>query len=130
MTTRPAASSKGRLWTGRILTYLLLLFLLFDAITKIIKERHTIETSSKLGWQPDTIQALGIVLLVCTILWIIPRTAVLGAILLTAWMGGATACNILFHYPFYFPVVFGILVWLALWLRDERLGSHLPLRKD
>lgn len=130
MTTRPAAPSKGKLWTGRILTYLLLLFLLFDAITKIIKERHTIETSSKLGWQPDTIQALGFVLLISTILWIIPRTAVLGAILLTAYLGGAVAASILSHFPFYFPVIFGVLIWLALYLRDDRLGSHLPLRKD
>jgi hypothetical protein len=123
------STSKGRLWTGRILTYLLLLFLLFDAITKVIKERHTIETSSKLGWQPDTIQTLGIVLLVSTILYAIPRTAVLGAILLTAYLGGAVAASILSHYPFFFPVIFGVVVWLALWLRDDKLGSHLPLRK-
>ena len=126
-TTSP---SGARLWTGRILTWLLLLFLLFDAIMKIIKERHTIETSSKLGWQPDTVQALGFVLLVSTILYIIPRTAVLGAILLTAYLGGAVAASILTHYPFVFPVIFGVLVWLALYLRDERLSTHLPVRKN
>lgn len=122
--------SNGRLWTGRILTWLLILFLLFDAITKVIKERHTIETSAKLGWQPEAIQALGFVLLVSTILYAIRRTAVLGAILLTAYLGGAVAASILAHYPFVFPVVFGIIVWLALWLRDGSLSTHLPVRKD
>ncbi|HVS96630.1 MAG TPA: DoxX family protein [Puia sp.] len=126
----PAASaSKARLWTGRILTYLLLLFLLFDAVMKLIREHHTIEASAKLGWQADWIQTLGFVLFVSTILYAIPATAVLGAILLTAYLGGATAANILAHFPFYFPVVFGMLIWLALWLRDERLTAHLPVRR-
>ena len=126
-TKSTAPASKTRRWAGRILTWLLLLFLLFDAITKIIKERHTIETSAKLGWSPESIQTLGFVLLVSTILYFIPRTATLGAILLTAYLGGAVAASILSHYPFIFPVIFGVLVWLALWLRDEKLGTHLPL---
>ena len=121
---------KTRLWTGRILTLLLLLFLLFDAISKIIKERHTIEVSAKLGWQPDTIQILGFVLLASTILYVIPRTAMLGAILLTAYLGGAVAASILAHYPFIFPVIFGMVVWVAFFLRDETLSTHLPLRKS
>ena len=128
--TSASSTSKPRLWTGRILTGLLTLFLLFDAIMKIIKERHTIETSAKLGWQADTVQTLGFVLLVSTILYVIPRTAVLGAILLTAYLGGAVAASILAHYPFYFPVIFGVVVWLALWLRDDKLSTHLPVRKD
>ena len=106
------------------------MFLLFDAITKIIKERHTIETRSKLGWQPEAIHTLGFVLLVSTILYAIPRTAVLGAILLTAYLGGAVAASILSHYPFVFPVIFGVIVWLALWLRDGSLSTHLPVRKS
>ncbi|HEV9037283.1 MAG TPA: DoxX family protein [Puia sp.] len=128
--TSTATSSRARLWTGRILTYLLLLFLLFDAIMKVIKERHTIETSAKLGWQPDAIQTLGFVLLVSTILYAIPRTAALGAILLTAYLGGAVAASIMSHYPFIFPIIFDVIVWLALWLRDEKLSSHLPVRKN
>ena len=128
--TTAASASKARLWTGRILTYLLLLFLLFDAIMKLIREHHTIEASAKIGWQADSIQTLGFILFVSTILYAIPATALLGAILLTAYLGGATAVNILAHFPFYFPVVFGILVWLALWLRDERLNTHLPVRRN
>lgn len=74
-------------------------------------------------------QPLGFVLLVCTILYAIPRTAVLGAVLLTAWLGGATAENLRVGFPVWFSVVFGLLVWLGLWLRDDRLRSHLPVRR-
>src|SRR5262249_41521092 len=89
--TSGATSSKGRLWTGRILTYILILFLLFDAITKAIKESHTVSSSEQMGWPVASLQPLGLVLLIITILYAIPRTAVLGAVLLTAWLGGATA---------------------------------------
>jgi DoxX-like family len=122
--------SKARLWTGRVIIGICTLFLLFDAITKVFRERHTIEACSTLGWPPETIQPLGFVLLICTILYVIPRTAVLGAILLTAWLGGATAVQVRIGYPVYFSVVFGILVWLGLWLRDARLSWHLPTRRD
>ena len=127
--TTPASTSKGRLWTGRIITGICILFLLFDAITKIFKEHHTIEASAKVGWTAETIQPLGITLLIITILYMIPRTAVLGAILLTAWLGGATAENLRAGFPMWFSIVFGILVWLGLWLRDTTLSSHLPLKK-
>ena len=122
-------ASKGRVYTGRIITALCILFLLFDAIMKIIKERHTIEASGKLGWPVDTLVPLGWVLLLCTILYSIPRTAVLGAILLTAWLGGATAENLRTGFPLWFSILFGILVWLGLWLRDVHLSSHLPVKK-
>ena len=128
--TSPATSaeSKGRLWTGRIISYLVILFMLFDAGMKIIRERHVIDTSARMGWPVETLTPLGFVLLISTILYAIPRTAVLGAILLTAWLGGATAENVRTGNPAWFSVVFGILVWLGLWLRDKHLNSHLPLR--
>src|SRR5258708_1162943 len=85
--------SKATLWTERVITSICVLFLLFDSITKVIREAHTIEASLKLGWPENLIQGTGIILLVCTILYIIPRTAVFGAILLTAYLGGATAIN-------------------------------------
>src|ERR1700744_1887509 len=75
MQTTVAQPTKGRLWTGRIISGICILFLLFDAITKIFKEHHTIEASAKLGWPVDTLQPLGVVLLLCTILYAIPRTA-------------------------------------------------------
>ena len=130
-TTLPSATgiSNGRLWTGRIISWLCIIFLLFDAITKIIRERHTIEASNHMGWPVDTLQPIGFVLLVCTILYALPRTAVLGAILLTAWLGAATAENLRTGFPIWFSVIFGALVWLGLWLRDTQLSTHLPVKK-
>ena len=121
----PPDTSKGRIWTGRIITWICVLFLLFDAFMKIIKEHHTIESSAKMGWPVNTLQTLGFILLVCTILYMIPRTAILGAILLTAYLGGATAVNVMVGFPFIFPVIFAVLVWLGLWLRHAHLRRVL-----
>jgi hypothetical protein len=122
--------SKTTLWTGRIITALCVLFLLFDAIMKVIREAHTIEASAKIGWPENAIQGIGIVLLICTILYVIPRTAFFGAILLTAYLGGATAISLRAGYPFYFPVIFAILAWLGLFLRDNKLRMLVGLRKE
>lgn len=126
--TSTTSPSKSALWTGRVLTTLVVLFLLFDAITKVIKEAHTISASAKLGWTAQGVQNIGFVLLACTIIYIIPRTAILGAILLTGYLGGATAVSVMTGYPFFFPVIFGILAWLGLWLRDAGLRKIVPLR--
>lgn len=122
--------AKAALWTGRVISAICILFLLFDAAMKIIRERHTIEASARIGWPAEAIQPLGIVLLICTILYIIPRTATLGAILLTAYLGGATAIMVQSGGSFIFSIVFGILVWLGLYLRDSGLHAHVPLRKS
>ena len=124
-----ASASKGRLWTGRIISWICILFMLFDGSMKVIRERHVIEASNHMGWPVDTLQPMGIVLLICTILYAIPRTAVLGAILLTAWLGGATAENLRGGFSIWFSVVFGVLVWLGLWLQDADLSAHLPVKK-
>lgn len=130
-TTSTPSTSKARLWTGRVITYILILFLLFDAFGKIVKQADTVSASAKMGWPVESLQPLGITLLIITILYAIRRTAVLGAVLLTAWLGGATAEMVRSKPEFlWFPIVFGILAWLALWLRDDRLSSHLPIRKD
>lgn len=128
--TTTEASSKGILWTGRILKSIVILFLLFDAITKIFPNKYVIDASAKVGWTINTLRPLGIVLLISTILYVIPRTTIFGAILLTAWMGGAVASSILGGYPFYFPVIFGILVWVALILthRPHRVFIFSTLR--
>jgi len=130
-TASTPSTSKARLWTGRVITYILILFLLFDAFGKIVKQADTVLASAKMGWPVESLQPLGITLLIITILYAIRRTAVLGAVLLTAWLGGATAEMVRSKPEFlWFPIVFGILAWLALWLRDDRLSSHLPIRKD
>ena len=121
--------SKAALWTGRIINILCLLFLAFDAVMKIIKESHSIEGSAKLGWPVHLVQPLGIVLLICTIIFAIPRTAILGAILITAYLGGAVAIMVRVEEPFFFPVIFGILIWVGLYLRNGKVRSFIPLLK-
>ncbi|MDB4937889.1 MAG: hypothetical protein JWP87_4861 [Labilithrix sp.] len=116
-----------RLWTSRILAALLILFLLFDGAAKVVRFAPYVEGSANLGFSPECVVPLGIVLLVSTILYAIPRTAVLGAILLTAYLGGATATHVRMGQPFYFPVVFGVIVWGCLYLRDARLRALLPI---
>jgi hypothetical protein len=124
--------SKAIFWTGTIIRILCILFLLFDAGSKIARAKAALEGSGQLGWPEPAVQGLGILLVVCTILYILPRTAVLGAILLSAYLGGATA--IMFRaevqgHPYFFPVVFGILVWAGLFLRDEKIRALIPFRK-
>jgi hypothetical protein len=122
--------SKTSLWIGWIISGLCILFLLFDAIMKIIKEEHSIKGSVQLGWPEHAIQSIGIVLLICTILYLIPKTSILGAVLLTGYLGGAIAIMIRAEQPLYFALVFGLLVWLGLYLRDKKLHAILPLRKE
>ena len=123
--------SKGRLWAGRIIGGLPALFLLADAIMKLVKPVPVIEATVKLGYPESVIIGLGIVLLASTILYLIPRTAVLGAILLTGYLGGAVATHVRVQegwFSIVFPVIFGVLLWAGLWLRDGRLQNLIPLR--
>lgn len=128
---QPAPVSKTSLWAGRIISGLLVAFLLFDAITKILKERHVMEAFARLGYPAHLAPVIGIILLACVVLYVIPKTDILGAILLTGYLGGATELNLRVGNPIFetlFPVIFGVLVWLGLFLRDVRLRSLLPLR--
>ena len=126
-----APVSKARLWAGRIIGGLPALFLLVDGIMKLIKPAPVVEATVKLGYPESVIFSLGIVLLACTVLYLIPRTAILGAILLTGYLGGAVATHIRAGeglFSVLFPVFFGVLLWLGLYLRDERLRTLIPLR--
>ncbi|WP_353721182.1 DoxX family protein [Dyadobacter sp. 676] len=120
--------NKGVL-AGKIISALCILFLLFDAVMKVIKESHSIEGSAALGWPVDQVQNIGIALLISTILYIIPRTAILGAILITGYLGGAIAIMVRVGQPLYFAAVFGVLVWAGLYLRDEKVRQLIPFRK-
>ncbi|TLV03740.1 DoxX family protein [Dyadobacter luticola] len=126
--TEKKSTNKAAL-AGKIISGLCILFLLFDAIMKVIKESHSIEGSAQLGWPVDQVQNIGIALLISTILYIIPRTAILGAILITGYLGGAIAIMVRAGQPLYFAAVFGILVWAGLYLRDEKLRELIPLKK-
>ena len=131
MTSDTQTISKGRLWAGRIIGGLPALFLLVDAIMKFIKPAPVIDATVKLGYPESVIIGLGVVLLVSTVLYLIPSTSVLGAILLTGYLGGAVATHVRVQegwFSIVFPVIFGILLWGGLWLRDERLKTLLPVR--
>ncbi len=116
--------SKARFWTGWILTVLPALFLLLDGVMKLVKPPIVVETTVKLGYPENTILPLGVVLIACTILYLIPRTAFWGAILLTAYLGGAAATHVRVAdglFPVAFAIIIAVLIWGGLYLRDERL---------
>jgi hypothetical protein len=115
--------SKGALWTGWIISGLVILFLLLDAGMKVIKSPISVDATVKLGLSADLVQPIGIILLICTILYIWPRTAIIGAILLTGYLGGAIVVMIFAKQPYYFPLVFGALAWLGIYLRDARVKA-------
>lgn len=128
-----ALSGKGALWTGRIITGIIVLFLLVDAVMKVVESKPAMEGSVQLGWPEHDVQAIGIVLLLATVLYVVPRTSILGAILLTGYLGGATSIMVRAMqpgHPYLFPVVFGVLVWAGLFLRDEKVRALIPLRKE
>jgi hypothetical protein len=133
--TQSAASrSKKMLWAaGWIFRGLTVLFMLFDGTSKLVMEHHVVEATTKIGYPIGVIRPLGIVILVCTILYAIPRTAIFGAILLTGFLGGAVASKVRIEDPVFssilFGVYFGILAWGGLYLRDERLRTLIPLRR-
>ena len=123
--------SNKKLWTGRILSALAVLFLLFDGVTKVMKEAHVLAATAQLGFPKGTIAGIGILLLSCTAVYVIPRTSILGAILLTGYLGGATASQVRVGNPLFeslFPVIFGVAIWAGIFLRDDRLRSLIPLR--
>ena len=126
-----AATSRKALWAGRILTGLIALALFLDSAAKLMKAPAAVEGTVQLGFQPTVLVGLGITLLCSVLLYLVPRTAVLGAILLTGYLGGAVATQVrvgnpLFSYTLA-PVYLGILIWLALYLRLPRLRAVLPL---
>ena len=128
-----APLSKGRLWTGRIMSALPALFLFMDAVGKLVKPAPVVEGTVQLGYPESVLLGLGIVLLACTVFYVIPRTAILGAILLTGYLGGAVATHVRVGNPLFthvlFPVYLGVLIWGGLYLRDERLRALIPLRR-
>ena len=122
-----AAVSKAKLWTGRVITILTVVFLLFDAMVKVLNLPVAVEGTAKLGYSAKLV--LGIVELICLAAYLYPRTAVLGAVLLTGYLGGATASQVRVEDSwFIFPVAIGILLWVGLFLRDARLRHLYPLK--
>jgi len=124
-----AAVSKVMLWTGRIISAPPVFLLLFSAAMKLAKPPAVLDGFRKFGYPEHLLLVLAILEIGCTIIYLIPRTAVLGAILLTGYLGGATATHVRIGDPgFVMPVICGILLWLGLLLREGRLRPLLPLR--
>lgn len=134
-TDQTAPISKGALWTGRVLSGLVILFLIFDITVKLIPLEIALTTSGELGY-PSTAafaRGLGIVLLICTALYAYPRTSILGAVLLTGYLGGAIASQVRVGSPLFSNVLFGfylgLMLWGGLYLRDLGLRALIPLRR-
>jgi hypothetical protein len=130
--TQMAPVSKKMIWVGRVLSAIPILFLLFDSVMKLMRIAPVLEAMAKLGYPGGLARAIGIVLLVCVVLYAIPRTSVLGAILLTGYLGGAVASHLRVGDPIFshalFPTYVGILIWAGLYFRDERVRALVPLR--
>jgi DoxX-like family len=120
--------SKSRLWTGRALKTLAILFLLMDGTMKLFKPPFVVQATLQLGYPESTIVGIGVTLLFCTLLCVIPRTAVLGAILLTGYLGGAVASNVRAGTPIFnviFPILVAVLIWTSLVLCDKRIEATI-----
>ena len=122
---------RGRLWAGRIVSALPVLLLAFSAFMKLRGPAEVVQVfTGKFGYPAQTLTPLGIVELSCAVLYAIPQTAVLGAVLMTGYLGGAVATHFRVSDPQWFgPAVLGALAWLGLYLRDPRLRDLLPLRR-
>ena len=120
-------------WTGRALSALAVAFLLFDSTGKLLQVQPVIDGTLALGYPRDSIFTVGVILLACVLAYAVPRTAVLGAILLTAYLGGAVASQVRVEAPLathiLFPTYVAAILWRGLLLRDARLHAFLPLRR-
>lgn len=129
-----APESKPKRWTSYIMGGLVILFMLFDGIMKFVKPPEVIEGTLALGFSEEHLPILGGLAILSTLLYVLPRTAVLGAILLTGYFGGAMATHIRLNNPLFthilFTVYLGILMWGGLWLRNKNLRALFPLQSN
>ena len=125
--------SRKALWSGRALSAVAVLFLLFDAAGKLLGPRAVVEGTTALGWSASLLVPLGVIQLVCLAVYLIPRTSFFGAILWTGYLGGAVATHVRLGNPLFshilFPTYIAALLWLGLWLRDRRLRALLPVTR-
>jgi hypothetical protein len=121
-------SNKSRLWAGRVLSTLAILFMVIDGVMKLLKPPFVVQATIQLGYPESTIVGIGIALLISTLLYAMPQTAIFGAILLTGYLGGAVASGVRTSAPLFnilFPAVFGVIVWASLVMRNPRLEKVL-----
>ena len=126
-------TSKPMLWTGRVLSGLFVLFMLMDLTMKLIGRPEVADTMRQLGWPVELSFRLGVIQLICLALYLHPRTSVLGAVLVSAYLGGAIATHVRIGSPLFSHVLFGVYValfaWGGLWLRMPRLRAIFPLAR-
>jgi hypothetical protein len=123
------AQPKWQLWLGRVLSAVPVLLMLMSAAMKFSHSPAVAETFvGKLGYPEASLTAIGLLELLCVIVYVVPQTAVLGAILLVGYLGGAIATHVRVQDPFVIPIVLGLFAWAGLYLRDERLRALLPIR--
>jgi hypothetical protein len=129
---KSAATGKGMYWTGVVMSVIPSLMLLMASVMSLSKSAQALQGMAQFGYPENTITAMGAACLVSTVFYIVPRTAVLGAILLTGYLGGAVATHLRVEaekFTFLMPVVFGALIWGGLFFRDARIRNLLPWRK-
>lgn len=127
-----APVSKAALWTGRIMSGVVALALLFAGVMDLVQPPSVMKGMIQYGYPAGSVAGIGLALLAGVVLYVIPRTSVLGAIVLTGYLGGAVSTHVRAGDPvlrMLIPVVFGMLTWGGLYLRDHRLRTHLPLRQ-
>lgn len=122
-----------QVWTGRVLSGLAVLFLAGDTVFKLVTSPEALQGTAELGWSPGAVFGIGVIELVCLVTYLIPRTAVLGAVLFTGYLGGAIATHLRIDNPLIthvlFPVYVAAFIWGGLFLRDRALRAVLPFRK-
>lgn len=130
--SQTVAVTRGRAVTGHILTALVALFLIVDTLGKVLQLAPAVEGTATLGYPPGSVLWIGIIELVCVVLYLVPRTAVLGALVLTGYLGGAIATHVRVGNPLFthilFPIYIALLIWGGLFLREPRLRALIPFR--
>jgi hypothetical protein len=122
--------SKGALWTGRVLSAIPVFMMAMSAVMKLVGSRQVIEGMTRFGYPQNLIVPIGILEISCVIVYLIPQTAVIGAVLVAGYLGGATATMARLGDPgFFMPALLGMMAWLGLWLREPRLHALTPIRK-
>lgn len=130
MTSQTAPVSRPIVLAGWIIGIVPVVFLVMTGVMKLVNPDLFVPAFTNFGYDPSVIRPLGVVQLVCTVLYLFPRTAVLGAVLLTGYMGGAIATHLRAGDPFFVQFGLGVLLWLGLYLRDRRIRALLPLREN
>jgi hypothetical protein len=127
-----ANESKGMLWTGRILSGLIALLFVFDGVGHLMKPAPVVEAFARLGYPLSASVGIGVLALICTAIYLIPRTSIFGAILMTGYLGGAVSTHVRAGSTLFetiFPVILGTLMWAGIYVRDAQLRKLLPLRR-